>query len=98
LHPCSRRWRGNRIEEALPGFEPGIKVLQTAGRPDINIYNTTSSSLVRDRLSLNVPFEGEIPPDLAAVIKARDQLPAATKAGIVACVVMGSGLGAYTME
>jgi hypothetical protein len=58
-----------------------MKVLQTAGRPDVNIYNTTSSSLIRDRLSLNVPFEGEIRPDLAAVIKAWDQRPAATKAG-----------------
>jgi hypothetical protein len=63
-----------------------MKVLQTSGRPDVNVCNTTSSSLVNDRLSLNLPYDGEIPPDLATVIKGWRQIPAAVKAGIFAMV------------
>jgi hypothetical protein len=86
LHPCSRRWRGNCIEAAPSGFEPGTKVLQTSGRSDVKIYNTRSSYLINERLSLNLPFEPDFPPDLAAVINAWDRLPDTIKAGILAMV------------
>ena len=63
-----------------------MKVLQTSGRQDVKIYNTRSSCLINERLALNLPFERDFPPDLAAVIKAWDRLPDPIKAGILAMV------------
>jgi hypothetical protein len=63
-----------------------MKVLQTSGRLDVNIYNTKSSIPIKERLSLNLLFDNEIPPDLASVIDAWLTLPDALKAGIVAMV------------
>ena len=63
-----------------------MKVLQTSGRSDVKIYNTRSSILMNERLSLNLPFEGEIPSDLAAIVNGWDRLPDTIKAEILAMV------------
>ncbi len=63
-----------------------MKVLQTSGDLDVKICNAMSSDLINERLSLNLPFEGEIPHDLVALIQAWSQLPEVIKAGIIALV------------
>ena len=63
-----------------------MKVLQTSGPLDVKIYNTMSSDLINERLSLDLPFAGEIPHDLTAIIQAWGQLPEVVKAGIIALV------------
>jgi hypothetical protein len=63
-----------------------MKVLQTSGRSDVKIYNTRSSSLISERISLDLPFEGEIPSDLTAVVNGWDRLPETIRAGILAMV------------
>jgi hypothetical protein len=51
-------------------------------RPD----PATGSPCINERFSLSLPYEAEIPPDLATVVAAWPDLPEAVRGGIVAMV------------
>jgi len=74
------------VDEAPPGFEPGMKVLQTSGRHDVNPRGKSTSSPIRDHFSQLVTYNGSLAPDLAAVVGAWPKLPEAMKAGILAMI------------
>ena len=63
-----------------------MKVLQTSGLRDVKDYEQTSSILINERQSLNLPFECEKPLDLAIVAEAWNRLPETIKAAIVTLV------------
>jgi hypothetical protein len=83
--------RGSGAKEAPPGFEPGMKVLQTSDQRDVKPSGENTSHFISERFSQPVPYNGPLPPDLAAVIEAWDRLPEAIKAGILAMVRTASG-------
>jgi hypothetical protein len=74
------------VKEAPPGFEPGMKGLQTSGQNDLNPDDAKTSHLINDRLSLNLPLREKIPADLAEIVDAWTDLPDAIKAGVLAMV------------
>jgi hypothetical protein len=69
--------------KAPPGFEPGMKVLQTSGRHDASLDGIGSSCQVSDRSSLNLPFGDEIAADLAEIVDVWPQLPEALKSAVL---------------
>jgi hypothetical protein len=85
---------GSCLEKAPPGFEPGMKVLQTSGRHDATVDRIGSSCQVSDRSSLNLPFGDEITDDLAEIVDAWPELPEAIRARIV--VLVRASLQAWT--
>jgi hypothetical protein len=84
-------------QEAPRGFEPGMKVLQTSGRHDVSTDKLSTSRLITNHPSLNLPLREEIPADLGEIVDAWTELPDAIKAGVLAVVkatkklVVGSG-------
>jgi hypothetical protein len=72
--------------EAPPGFEPGMKVLQTSGQDDVNPDDAKTSHLINDRLSLNLPLREEIPADLRFIVDAWAELSEAIQQAMLAMV------------
>ena len=52
-----------------------MKVLQTSGRHGVKPSSKNTSHSISERFSQPLPYNGPLPPDLAAVIEAWNQLP-----------------------
>ena len=77
---------GRRDQEAPPGFEPGMKVLQTSSRHAATRYDTKGSLSINDRLSLSLPLTEEISAELIEIMDAWAWLPESLRANILAMV------------
>ena len=83
---------GARREEAPPGFEPGVEVLQTSASRRASPSAGTGSPSINNLVALPLPYEApNLPPDLAAVVDAWPNLPEPIRAGIVAMIQAASG-------
>ena len=58
----------SEMKEAPPGFEPGMKVLQTSACDAVSHCVPNPSVHINDRQSLSLPYSGQNETDLAARI------------------------------
>ena len=79
-----RRWESNPHGRSRP------EDFKSSEGIDANPSAACSSDHLNDRFSLHLPYGTEFPPDLAAVVAAWPELPAALRAGIVAMVKASS--------
>jgi hypothetical protein len=63
-----------------------MKVLQTSGRHDVSTNELSTSHLITNHSSLDLPLREEIPADLGEIMDAWAELPDAIKAGVLAMV------------